>query len=58
MYFLTLKNNVGFLLDTIEARPFKLCMIITLLGVYIIILGLMTLTLFQDHRFVRDIDCR
>ena len=31
-------------------------MIITLLGVYIVIVGLMTWTLFQDHRCVRNIN--
>ena len=34
--------NVVFFSDTIKARPFKPCMIIILLGVYIVILGLMT----------------
>ena len=33
------------------------CMIITLLRVYIVILSLMALTLFQGHRFVRNVDC-
>ena len=36
--------------DTVPAIFFKLCIIITLLGVYQIILGLVTLTLFQGHR--------
>ena len=45
-------------LDTIEARSFKLCMIITLLGVYIVIVGLMTLTLFQGHLRIRNINCK
>ena len=36
-------------------RSFKLCMVTTLLGVYIDILGLMTLALFQGHRYVRNI---
>ena len=31
-------------------------MFITLFGVYIVILGLMTLTLFQGHRFVRNVN--
>ena len=39
--------NVGFFSDMIKARSFKLCMIITLLQVCFVILGLMTLTLFQ-----------
>ena len=34
-------------------RFFKLCMIISLLGIYIVILGLMILTLFQGHMFAR-----
>ena len=38
--------NVGFFLDTIKARAFKLFMIITFLGVHIVILSLITLTLF------------
>ena len=33
-------------------------MIITLLGAYIVILGLMTLTLFQGHRCVRNMNCK
>ena len=36
----------------------KLCMIWTLLRIYIFILGLMTLTLFQGHRCVRNINCK
>ena len=50
--------NVGFFMDTVEARSFKLCMIITLLGVYIIMIGLMTLTLFQGNRRVRNKNCK
>ena len=38
--------NSCFFLDTMKARSFKLYMIITLLEVYIVIVGLMTLTLF------------
>ena len=34
--------NVGFFSDTIVLRSFKLCLIITLLGVYIVTVGLMT----------------
>ena len=52
------KINVAFFLDTIKARSFKLCMIIILLGVYIFIESLMTLTLFQGHRYVRNINCK
>ena len=54
------KINVGFFSDTIKTRSFKLCMIKTFLGVYIVILGLMILTLFQliqDHKCVRNINC-
>ena len=38
-------------------RLLKLCIIITLLGVYHFILGLMTFTLFQGHMCVRTIIC-
>ena len=44
--------------DTMKARAFKLGMIITLLGVYIVIVALMTLTLFQGHRCVGNINCK
>ena len=58
-YWLIWRNfNVGFSLDTIEARFFKLCMIIVLPEVYIVILGLMSLTLFQGHRFVTNVNCK
>ena len=50
--------NIAFFSDTIKKTSFKLCLIITLLGVYIVIPGLMTLTLFQDHRCVRNINCK
>ena len=50
--------NIAFFLDTVKARSFKLCMIITLLGVYIFIIGLMTMILFQSHRFVFTINCK
>ena len=46
---------VGFFSDTIKARSFKICMFIILFGVYIAIVGLMTLTLFQGHRCVRNL---
>ena len=48
--------NVGFFLDTIKASSFTLCIIITLLEVYIVFLGLMPLFLFQGHRCVRNIN--
>ena len=47
--------NIGVFSDTIKAKSFKLCIIITLLGVYIVFQGLMTLTLYQGHRSVRNI---
>ena len=50
--------NVSFFSDTIERRSFILCMIITFLGFYIVIQGLMTLTLFQGYRFVRNRNCK
>ena len=53
-----LEKYVAFISDTAKARSFKLCMIIILLGVYIFIVGLMTLTLFQGHRCVRNINCK
>ena len=52
------KDNVGFFFDTTEARSVKLFMTRTLLGVYIVMLGLMTLALFQGHRCVRNINCK
>ena len=58
-YFLVLKKcNIGFFLDTIKTISFKLFMIMTLIGSYIVILGLMTLTLFQGHWCVRNINCK
>ena len=47
-------SNVGFFSDTIEARSFKLCMIITLHCHS----RFMTLTLLQGHGFVRCVDCK
>ena len=51
--------SIAFSLDTVEleARSFKLCMFITLLGVYIFKTDLMTVILFQGHRCVRNINC-
>ena len=51
-------HTFSFLLDTTIARSFKLCMIVTLLRVYIVIIGFITLTLFQGHRCVRNIDSK
>ena len=47
--------NVASFPGTVKAIPFKLCMIITLLGVYIFMAGLMTLALFQGYKCVRNI---
>ena len=52
------KNYVCFFSDTLKARSFKLCMIMTVLGVYIVILGFMALTLFSYHRCIRSINCK
>ena len=41
--------NVAFFLDTIEARSFKLSL---MLRVCVLTLGLMTLILFQGHKYV------
>ena len=44
------KFIVGFFMDTVQASFFfKLWIIITLLGVYQIVSGLITLTLFHGH---------
>ena len=37
----------SFFSDTIKTRSFKMCMVITMLGIYIVTLGLMTVTLFK-----------
>ena len=50
--------NVGFFLGTIKARSFKLCIITTLLGVYVVIAGVMSLTLFWGCRCFRNINCK
>ena len=47
--------DTAFFSDTVKMRSSKLCMIITLLEVYIFIVDLMTLTLFQGHRSVVNI---
>ena len=57
--FLKLKNfNVGFFSDIIKARYFKLCIIMSFPEVYIFILYLMILALFQDYRCVKNINCK
>ena len=50
--------HVCFFTDTVQERFFKLCAIITLLGVYQFMPDLMILTLFQGHRCVRIINCK
>ena len=50
--------NVVFFSDTVIMRFFKLCIVMNLLGVYIFIVGLVTFTLFQGHRCVRNINCK
>ena len=40
------------------SEVFKLCITTTLFGVYQFIPGLLTLTLFQGHRCVRNINCK
>ena len=46
-----------FFRDTVQARFFKLCFIITLLWVCQFIPGFVTLTVFQGHRCVGIINC-
>ena len=55
---LTKKIIIGSFPDTVQARFFKVCMFISLLGVYQFIPGLMTMTLFEGHRCVRIINCK
>ena len=47
-----------FFTNTVQVKFAKLCFIITLLGVYQFIPGLMTMTLFQGQRFVRIVNCK
>ena len=47
-----------FFMDTVWGKSSKLWMILTLLGAYRFILGLMTLALFQGNRCVRIINCK
>ena len=53
----TTTYNFGFHSDIIKASAFKFNMIITFCVVHIVIVGLMTLTLIQGHRCVRNIKC-
>ena len=48
---LTKTLTLAFFVDTAQGRSFKLCIFITLLQVYQLIPGLMTLTLFLGHIF-------
>ena len=50
--------NLTFFSDIIEARFFKLRMIIILLRVYNFIADLMIWTLLQGHSYVRNINCK
>ena len=52
------KNLIGFLVDIVEEKFLKLCVIITLLRLQQFRPNLMTLTLFQGHTFARIINCR
>ena len=49
-----------FFIYTVEGRSLELCLITTLLGVYQVMLGVMTLTLFQDHSVSKTyiVNCR
>ena len=49
---------VDFFMDSVQMNFFKRCIIVTLLRIYQFLPGLMTLTLFQDHRCVAIINCR
>ena len=52
------RDNVGFFSDTIKARSSTFCTTVTLLWVYIFFQHLMTLTLFQGHRCVWNVNCK
>ena len=52
------KLDIGIFSDTKSVTSFELCMIITLLRVYIFNVDLITLTFPQGHRFVRNINCK
>ena len=52
------KFNVGFLVDIVEEKFLKLCVIMTLLRLQQLKPNLMTLTLFQGHTFARIINCK
>ena len=60
-FFPCLKKNVTLLLffsHTGKTKFFKISMVITLLRVYIFIVDLMTLILFQSLGYVRNINCK
>ena len=46
------KNDVGFLADTVQGKSFKLCVIITLIGIQQFMSHLTTLTIFHVHAYV------
>ena len=50
--------NVGFFFDTVYARSSKLCIAVTLLGLYMFIQGVMAMTLFLAHRCVRNMNSK
>ena len=52
------KFIVGFYTDAVQAKFFKLCIIMTLLGVYQFIPDFMNLTLIQGNRCVRIMNCK
>ena len=57
--FPRLKKKKGCLFsDSFKTTSFKLCMVITLFGVYIVTVGLMTLALFQGHGCVSRQQCK
>ena len=49
-------SNVVIFLGNVISRSLKVCMLITLFGMYIFIVGLMSLTLFQSHSYVRTLN--
>ena len=48
--------DVVFSSDSVKEKSVKLCMIITLLWVYIFMAGLFTLSLFVGHKSLRNIN--
>ena len=58
LIFAHVQRRTAFFSGTLQARSFKHSMIIKLLGVYVFIVGLVILTLFQGHRCVRNMECK